>query len=176
MRPTEAGGCWHVILAERYEEIMDHSGWSRLVFCRPVMGPDSNVVGSALTAARKNKRRRAVGVERRGFLMKQERHARKEQSEKQIYGYTGRALSAKVFIILMTAWRTSPSVGPSAFAEPPTPPPPSPQPRRRAAASAAIFSNGLRRRMPSASPPPCGASCPPWASRGTPPNVPRPPS
>jgi len=72
MRPTEAGRCWHVTFAERYEEIIDHFGWSRLIFCRPVMGRDSmsNVVGSALTVARKSKRRHAVGVEKTGFLMK----------------------------------------------------------------------------------------------------------
>jgi len=143
MRPTEACRCWHVIFAERYEEINDHSGWSRLVFFRPVMVRDSmsNVIGSALTAARTHKRRHAVGVEKTGFLMKQERHARKEQSETTTHGYERRTLSAKAFIILMTAWRTSPSVGPSAVAEPPTPPPPSPPPRQRAAASAAAFSN-----------------------------------
>jgi len=80
MRPTEAGGCWHVIFAERYEEIIDHSGWSKLVFCLPVIGRDSmsNVVGSALTAARTKKRRPAVRVEKRGFLMRPERPARKE--------------------------------------------------------------------------------------------------
>jgi len=73
--------------------------------------------------------------------MKQERNARKEQSETTLYGYARRALCAKAFIILMTAWRTSPSVGPSAVAEPPPLPPPSPPPRRRAVASAAAFSN-----------------------------------
>jgi len=143
MRPTEAGRCWHVIFSEKYEDITDHSGWSRLVFCRPVIerDPMSNIVGSALTAARTNKGRHAVGVEKTGFSMKQERHARKERSETTMYGYAQRALSAKAFIILMTAWRTSQSVGPSAVAEPPPPPPPSPPPRRRAAASAAAFFN-----------------------------------